>query len=76
MLKSLKKWLLPSKKPNLLPQAPTDSDVAYARAVVDRVFLPVLQQELDILNVHLQAKGIRAGIDINWFFDKIEVQHK
>lgn len=78
MLAKIKLWVanllgnLQRPRRKLLPKTASDSDLDYAREVVDTVFLPVLQKQLEILNGHLSTKGLRAGIDIRWFFDRLE----
>lgn len=61
----------PKQKPLQLKTA-TDEDINFARKVIDQAFQPALERRLEVLNQTLASKGIRAGIEITWFFDRIE----
>jgi hypothetical protein len=48
-------------------------DFVIAQRIVNEVFYPQLEKNLETLNDHLQYKyGVRVGIEINWYFEKIE----
>jgi hypothetical protein len=40
--------------------------------MVDQVFEPMLRRNLEVLNLHLADRKIRAGIQVYWFFDRFE----
>ncbi len=46
--------------------------MAWAKSIIDQAFVPRLKGMVSTLNDSLAEKGIRAGIDINWYFDKEE----
>lgn len=50
----------------------TDSDVEFAKRVVDTYFTPILKRNIESLNKLLAERGVRAGIEINWIFDKVQ----
>ena len=65
----------PLKKKNPKPQqlvTATDSDVEFAKKVIDSYFVPILKKNVESLNELLSERGVRAGIEINWFFDKVK----
>ena len=57
-------------------QAPNDDQVGWARSVIDNAFNPALKRMIDTLNTELSVRGLRAGIEIQWFFENIEVPQK
>ena len=49
-----------------------DEDVAKARKIIDAVVYPQIKKQVQVLNKHLESDGIRVGVEITWFFDKVE----
>jgi hypothetical protein len=49
-----------------------DQDVEKARELIDAVIYPLIKKQINALNKHLEKDGIRVGIEINWFFDKVK----
>jgi len=59
------------KKKKLQPKIEiSEDDVEYAKHIIDNIFTPKLKKDLDKINEHLKERGVRAGIEIQWFFDK------
>lgn len=50
----------------------TDADIAWAKQLIHLGFEPMLRRNIETLNKSLEKKGIRAGIEVVWFFDKLE----
>jgi len=66
----LKKILKNKQQDNQPKQDISEDDVKHAKHVIDNVFTPRLKRDLDKLNEYLKERGIRAGIEVQWFFDK------
>jgi hypothetical protein len=48
----------------------SNSDVAWAKNLIDKAFFPKLEKMVCVLNKTLAERNIRAGIEIVWIFDK------
>lgn len=62
----------PRKAPQNLPKTPSDGELAYARRLIDEAVEPVLRKIVEKLNSSLAPKQIRAGLEINWIFERVE----
>ena len=60
------------KQKKLVPVTATDADIAWAKQLIGQGFEPSLRRNLETLNQALSRKGIRAGIEVTWYFDKLE----
>ena len=49
-----------------------DIDIEKARKVIDSVVYPQIKKQIKVLNEYLEKDKIRVGVEINWFFDKVE----
>ena len=50
-----------------------NKDFENAQKLVNKVFYPQLKKNLDIFNEFLKDEcGIQAGIEVNWFFEKVD----
>lgn len=49
----------------------SDDDMAWARSLVQGSFEPSLRRQLEVFNQTLAKRGLRAGIEVQWFFDKV-----
>lgn len=50
-----------------------EEDFKNAQLVVNEVFYPSLKKNIDQLNLFLEEKhGVRVGVEINWFFEKVD----
>lgn len=59
------------KQKKQLSNSLDDAKAKYAIELIDSVFVPVVKDNLAILNKALEKEGIKAGIEINWYFDKV-----
>jgi len=50
----------------------TNSEVSYCQNIVDKIFKPIIEKNLAIVNKFLAKKELRAGIEITWFFDSTD----
>jgi hypothetical protein len=61
-----KKKSLNNNKPDLDP-------IEQSRLIVNSVFYPQIKKDLDKINAYLKEHhSVQVGIEINWFFEKIE----
>jgi hypothetical protein len=54
------------------PKTISDQKLAKARALVQAVVEPRIQEIVDQLNSVLGHSGIRAGVELTWLFDEVE----
>lgn len=40
--------------------------------MVDETFLPLIERNIATLNDHFKEKGLVAGVDIKWYFERYE----
>jgi len=52
----------------------TDNDIAYAKLVIDQAFNPALKRLVDNLNQTLSKRNIRAGVEVQFIFDRFEIE--
>ncbi len=45
-----------------------------AAAFVTKQVEPRIKKLVDLVNEHFAKEGIRAGVEVKWFFDQIEVK--
>lgn len=51
-------------------QTASDNEVAWAKHIIINTIEPKLKTMVDILNSELSKRGVRAGLEIIWRFDK------
>lgn len=50
-----------------------EDSIERSKQIINAVFYPIIEKQLNKLNDHLQSKyKVRVGIEINWFFEKID----
>lgn len=49
----------------------TDSQRSQTAQLVEQTFVPKVTKLLEALNKFLKVKGIRAGLELTWYFDDI-----
>lgn len=57
-----------------LSNGQTDKDdIENATKLINAIFYPKLEKDLKNLNSYLETNySVRVGVEINWFFEKIE----
>ena len=69
-LKRFTKEKKPEQEQKKKYQTASNSDVAWAKNIIDKAIVPKLRTIVDALNQTLAERGIRAGLEIVWRFDK------
>lgn len=54
-----------------MPKTITDKKLKYATSVVKTELEPRIKKLVEEANKHLGKYGIRAGAEVNWFFDEL-----
>lgn len=49
-----------------------DEQIEKAVKLIDAVIYPQIKKLIEALNKHLVDEKVRVGVEIKWFFDKVE----